>query len=160
MNNILSSYKDYRKSGGTTEVTRGEYCKVVNDFNKHIMDFVFNGHEVRLPERLGTISVKGKKVITEFDEETGEISNQSIDFGETNKLWARCPECKDRRQKVYHLNEHTNGVRYRFFWSKDRVLVENKLFYTMIFTRTNKRDLSHLIQQGKEYYIEPIKLKL
>jgi hypothetical protein len=157
MKNILSSYKQYREAGGTTEVKRVEFCRVANDFNKHMIGLVFEGNEVKVPERLGTIIVKGKKVETEFDEELGRISNQSIDFGETNKLWAKCPDCEERKQMVYHLNEHTNGVRYRYFWSRDRVLVENKMFYTMRFTRANKRGLSKLIKSGTEFYIEPKK---
>jgi len=157
MKNILSSYKTFREHGGSATTTRKDFCKVANEFNKHIMEFVFDGHEVKLPERLGVISVKGKKIKTEFDKELGRISNQAIDFGETNKMWATCPECKERKQMVYHLNEHSDGVRYRYFWSRDRVLVENKLFYTMVFTRTNKRNLSHLIKGGTEFYIEPKK---
>ena len=157
MKNILSAYKTFREHGGSATVSRKDFCRVSNDFNKHLIGLVFEGHEVKLPERLGVISVKGKKIKTKFDEELGRISNQAIDYGETNKLWAKCPECKERKQMVYHLNEHTNGVRYKFFWSRDRVLVENKLFYTMVFTRNNKRTISSLIKGGKEFYIEPDK---
>jgi hypothetical protein len=157
MKNIMNGYKNYRKSGGTTDIDRLEFCKVTNDFNKHLMSLVMGGDEVKLPERMGSIKIVGKKIETEFDEELGRITNQQIDFGESNKLWARCPECKENKQMVYHLNEHTNGVRYKIFWSRDRMMVENKTFYTMIFTRSNKRAVSQLIQQGKEYYIEPTK---
>ena len=157
MKNVLNSYKNFRESGGSVTTTRKDFCKITNEFNKHIIGLVFEGHEVKLPERLGVISVKGKKIKTEFDEELGRISNQAIDFGETNKMWAKNPELKEKKQMVYHLNEHSDGVRYRFFWSRDRVLVENKLFYTMVFTRTNKRNLSQLIKKGKELYIEPTK---
>ena len=157
MKSALSSYKYYREKGGTTKVKRTEFCKVAKDFNKHMMDLVFEGNEVKIPERLGVISVRGKKIETKFDEDLGRISNQCIDFGETNKMWARNPELKEKKQMVYHLNEHSNGVRYRYFWSRDRVLVENKMFYTMVFTRANKRKLSRLIKSGIEYYIEPKK---
>ena len=157
MKNILNAYKQYRESGGSTKILKKEFCKISNEFNKHIMEYVFNGDEVRLPERVGVISVKGKKVETEFDEDLGRISNQAPDYAETKKLWAKCPECKEKKQMVYHLNEHTDGVRYKFFWSRNRVLIENKSFYTMIFTRTNKRYLSSLIQAGNEFYIEPKK---
>jgi len=157
MNNILSSYKYYRSAGGGLEVNRKDFCKIVNEFNKHIMQFVFDGDEVKLPEKMGTISVKGKKIKTEFDEELGRITNQAVDYQETNKLWAKCPECQKKKQMVYHLNEHSDGIRYKFFWSKERMIVEYKLFYTMIFTRTNKRHLSQLIQKGQEFYVEPTK---
>lgn len=157
MNNIMKSYKNYRASGGGVEIDRLEYCRIISDFNKHLMNLVLEGNEVKLPERLGSIEVKGRIVVTKFDEELGRISNQQPDYGETNKLWARCPECKERKQMVYHENEHSNGARYKFFWSKERMLVDHKLFYTMVFTRTNKRAVSKLIKEGKEYYIEPTK---
>ena len=158
MKNILSSYKNYRKSGGTTNVGRLEFCRIINAFNKHIMLLINEGHEVKLPEKMGTLSVKGKKIETKYDEDLNRIINQSIDYGETNKLWARCPECQKNKQVIYHLNEHSDGIRYKFFWSKEKMIVENKLFYTMVFTRSNKRTLSNLItEHGRSYYVEPKK---
>jgi len=157
MNRILASYKQYRAQGGSLDVARPQYCKIMNEFNKHIMELVFEGNEVKLPEKMGVLSVRGKKSIPKYNEELGRIDNQAVDYGETNKLWDKCPECKERKQMVYHLNEHTNNIRYRFFWSKERMIVENKIFYTMVFTRANKRHVSQLIQQGKDYYVEPKK---
>jgi hypothetical protein len=157
MKNIMSSYKTYREMGGSMDIDRLLYCKMANEFNKDIIELVKDGHQVKLPEKMGILSVKGKKIQSEYDEELGRISNQAPDFGETNKLWARCPECKKRKQMVYHENEHSDGIRYKYFWSKDRMIVENKLFYTMVLTRTNKRQLSALIQGGREYHVEPTK---
>jgi len=154
---MRQAYKYYRQAGGGAEVDRKTFCKITNKFNKFIMSLVFEGDEVKLPEKLGTISVKGKKIKTEFDEELGRIVNQAPDYQETKKLWAKCPECEANKQMVYHLNEHSDGNRYKFFWSKERMIVENKMFYTMIFTRTNKRHVSQLIQDGKDYYVEPVK---
>ena len=158
MNEILASYKHYRAAGGGLEVNRQDFSKIVNEFNKHIMEIVFEGDDVKLPEKMGTLSVRGRKVVPRYNEELKRIDNQAIDYGETNKLWAKCPECKENKQVVYHLNEHTNHNRYRFNWSKERMIVENKLFYSMIFTRDNKRHVSNLIQGGKDYYVEPEKL--
>jgi len=157
MNNILASYKHYRAAGGGLEVNRKDFCKITNEFNKHIMDLVFEGDTVKLPEKMGTLSIVGKKIVPHYNEELERIDNQAVDYGETNKLWAKCPECKEKKQVVYHLNEHTDNVRYRYLWSKDRMIVENKLFYTMVFTRANKRHVSKLVQQGKDYYIIPKK---
>jgi nucleoid DNA-binding protein len=155
MSNILASYKHYKKAEKNTQVDRKNFCKIVNAFNKHIMEFVFEGHTVKLPEKMGTLSVVGKKIVPRYNEELERIDNQAVDYKETKKLWAKCPECKENKKVVYHLNEHTNNVRYRFFWSKEKMIVENKFFYTMVFTRGNKRHLSQLIQNGKEYYVIP-----
>ena len=106
MKNILSSYKNYRESGGPSTVKRKEFCKVVNAFNKYIMELVWEGHELKLPEKMGTLSVRGKNIETKYDEELERIDNQAVDYGETKKLWAKCPECKEKKQVIYHLNEH------------------------------------------------------
>ena len=55
---------------------------------------------------------------------------------------------------MYHFNEHTNGIRYRFFWNKARVLVSNKTLYNLKMARVNKRALSENIKNGKEYMIK------
>lgn len=153
MKNIRSSHKNYKEIS-EDPIDISTYCKIVNDFNKFIMANVFNGNEVVLPSRLGTLSIKGKKVDIKFDEK-GRLKGHAPDYQATKELWEKCPECKENKQMVFHLNEHTNGIRYKFFWSKNRVLVENKTFYNMIFTRTNKRLLSKLIKDGREYYVEP-----
>ena len=75
------------------------------------------------------------------------------DWAETKKLWEEDAEAKANKQLVYHFNENTNGVRYKFSWIKSRVLVSNKTFYNLIMTRQNKRDLSQEIKNGKEYLI-------
>lgn len=152
---MRKAYRHYREAGGSAEVDRKDFCKITNAFNKFIMELIFDGDEVKLPEKLGTISVKGKKIKTKFDEDLGRISNQAVDYQGTKDLWKRCPECEQNKQMVYHLNEHSDGIRYKFFWSKERMIVENKIFYTMIFTRSNKRHLSQLIQGGKDYYVQP-----
>lgn len=155
MKNIRSSYKNYKEISDDSVAVK-EYAKVVNDFNKFIMANVFAGETVKLPARMGTISIKGKKTKIKFDED-GRLKGFAPDYQATKELWAKCPECEENKQLVFHLNEHTNGVRYKFFWSKDRMAVENKTFYTLVFTRTNKRFLSNLIQQGTEFYVEPNK---
>jgi len=153
MKTVRTSYKKY-KEASEDPVDKSLYAKINNDFGKFIMEQVFEGQEVKLPARMGTISIKGRKIPIKYDEE-GRLKGFAPDYKATNELWKRCPECKEKKQMVYHLNEHTNRVRYKFFWSKDRMLVENKTFYTMVFTRTNKRRLAKLINQGKEYYVEP-----
>ena len=155
MKNIRDSYKNYKEKS-SEPILINDFAKVVNDFNKFLISKVFEGYEVKLPARMGTISIKGKKTKIKFDEQ-GRLTGQAPDYKSTKDLWEKCPECKERKQLVFHLNEHTNGIRYKFFWSKERMLVENKTFYSIILTRTNKRFLSNLIKKGKEFYVEPNK---
>lgn len=152
MKNTRSSYPIY-KSNSENPIDLSEFARVNNDFNKFIMANILVGKEIKLPAKMGVVFVKGKKVKIKFDEQ-GNLKGFAPDYQATKELWANCPECAEKKQLVFHLNEHTNNVRYKFFWSRDRMLVENKSFYTMIFTRTNKRILADLIKKGKEYFVE------
>ena len=152
MKNIRSSYPIY-KSNSENPSDINEFARVNNDFNKFIMANILIGKEIKLPCKMGVVFVKGKKVKIKFDED-GNLKGFAPNYKATRELWEKCPECAEKKQLVFHLNEHTNNVRYKFFWSRDRMLVENKSFYTMIFTRTNKRVLADLINNGKEYFVE------
>jgi hypothetical protein len=79
----------------------------------------------------------------------------AIDWPSTKKLWSICPECKEREQKVYHLNEHTSGISYRMIWANRGMLVPHKILYALVFTRKNKRTGAKLFASGKEYYVKP-----
>ena len=107
--------------------------------------------EIILPERLGRLSIFGKKVNVRI--ENGEIKGLAPDWVKTKQLWDSDEEAKNNKQLVYHFNEETNGIRYKFSWSKNRVLVSNKTLYNLRMTRSNKRELSKLVREGKEYLI-------
>lgn len=153
MKNIRTSYKLHRAKGFKT-LDVNEYAKIANAFNKFIIKLIFEGHEVRLPSKIGITSIRGKYSPLVLDE-NGEIKSNNVDFKATNELWEKCPACKEKKQRVFYSNEHSNGVKYVFAWSRKNVIIENKIFYEMTFTRTNKRKLANLIQNGTEYYVEP-----
>ncbi len=149
--NIRDSYKLYSKEVDEA-VDMKTYISIANGFMKFLMRKLFNKGLILIPERLGTLQIVGKKVKISLD--NGEIKGLAPDWKETKLLWERDAEAKQNKQLVYHFNEETNGIRYRFFWSKARVLVANKSLYNLKMTRTNKRILSALIKQGKEYLIK------
>jgi hypothetical protein len=75
-------------------------------------------------------------------------------WAKTKELWDKNPEAKATKKIVYCLNEETDGVVYKLHWSKNRVPIENKLYYNFILTRANKRAIHQSIKQGKEYLIK------
>lgn len=149
--NIRDSYKEY-KNEVDKPVDIKTYVLIINGFIKFLVTKLFFKGEVSLPERLGNIQIIGKKVKVQLEE--GKIKGLAPDWKATKELWESDTQCKENKQLVYHFNEETNGVRYRFFWSKNRALVPNKTLYNLKMTRTNKRYLSQLIRQGKEYLIK------
>jgi hypothetical protein len=63
------------------------------------------------------------------------------------------PDKKESKEPIYCFNEHSNGVRYKFIWQQDKILV-NKSVFIFKPSRTNKRNISKLIKSGKEFLIK------
>ena len=149
--NLRTSYKDYRNQI-EQPVDIKIYISIVNGFMKFMMAKLFHKGEVMIPERLGSIDIIGHRPTITV--EGGVIKGAAPDWAKTKKLWEEDEEAKNNKTLVYHFNEDTAGVRYRFRWSKNRVLVPNKTLYSIRMSRENKRALSALVKQGKEYLIK------
>ena len=147
--NVRDSYKLYKKST-TNPVDIKNYIIYANEYNKFLMNKVLEGNEVTLPSRLGTLSIIGKKQKISFDE-NGKIKGLAPDWVKTKQLWDSNQTAKEKKQIVYHTNSHTDNTRYKFFWSKQRILIQNKILYALKMTRDNKRKVHFLIKEGKQY---------
>lgn len=58
---------------------------------------------------------------------------------------------KEYNKKIYHLNEHSNGYKYRLHWSKIPYTFADRYKYQLSFVRANKRRLAQLIFKHKDY---------
>lgn len=146
--NIRDSYKKYKdESNNPVEIET--YVKVVNAFMKFLAKKLLETGEIILPERLGRVFVRGRK--SNFTVEDGRIKGLAPDWKKTKELWEKDKEASENKTLVYHFNEETDGIRYKFIWGKERVLVTNKTLYDLRMTRSNKRDLSSRIKSGQEY---------
>lgn len=148
--NINDSYVVY-KNISNDPVDKSIYLQITNQFMKFLSSKLLSQGEINIPERLGKLSIYGKKVKVKVED--GQIKGLAPDWVKTKELWESDKEAKNKKQLVYHFNEETNGIRYKYVWSKNRVLVSNKTLYNLRMTRTNKRELSKLVKEGKEYLI-------
>jgi hypothetical protein len=149
--NLRTSYSVYKESI-EEPVPIKVYIEIVNNYMKFLMQKLFNKGSVMFPERMGTLNIIGHR--STITVEDGVIKGAAPDWKGTKDLWAIDEEAKANKQLVYHFNESTNGVRYRFQYSKNRVMVPNKTLYTLRMSRENKRRLSSSIKQGVEYLIK------
>ena len=150
--NIRSSFKFYKKNTSEFVDDIKMYIDINNNYMKFLISKVLDGHTITLPERLGTLDIRGRKQADKVDYKGKPIRN--VDFAETKKLWKRCPDCEKKKQILYHMNLHTDGISYRYFWSKKNTLVENKEFYSLKMTRANKRKVPKLINEGVRFAIK------
>ena len=149
--NTRDSYVVY-KNMSANPINISQYVQIINHFMKFLITKLLITGEINIPERLGKLSIFGKKVNVRIED--GEIKGLAPDWVKTKELWDSDPIAKQNKQLVYHFNEETNGIRYKFSWSKNRVLVSNKTLYNLRMTRSNKRELSKLVREGKEYLIK------
>lgn len=147
--NVRDSYKSYKQSTDNP-VDSKTYILYANEYHKFLVEKVFQGDEVTLPLRSGTLSIIGRKQKISYDEQ-GNIKGLAPDWVKTKQLWDTNPEAKAKKQLLYHTNSHTDNTIYRFLWSKKRILTENKILYSLKMTRENKRRVHNLIKQGKKY---------
>ena len=123
-------YKKYKEDViPELQVDKKLFRKICDDFNRMLIEeILLNSEEVRLPYRLGTVRIKKSKM--KYDDK----NKLKIDWAASKKLGKR----------IYHLNDHTGGYKYRFYWTKG--IVKNITAYSFIPTRTNTRRLASILK--------------
>lgn len=147
---FITSFKYYMKEA-KNKVNKKIYLSVLNGFAEHLINSILEGECVHLPSRLGAIEIIGKKLKPKVTD--NGIEGLTINWQATKKLWKECESCKEKEQKVYYFNEHSDGIRYRFMWSRNSILMTNKYLYAYVPNRRSKVKLFNKILEGKEYYI-------
>lgn len=164
------SYFDYRKTCKEMEfepVGATIFWRIAWGFIQFMMEKVFDGNKVRMPENMGSIVILGKKIDpkTYTDDEGNEKTyGVVIDWGNTKKLcMERAKELGitvqeyyditpiPKRPTVYHTNEHSNFLTYNITWDKENIMIKNHTYYMVRFCRRNKRTVSAKVFSGAEY---------
>ena len=135
------------------QVTVSVFSKITRGFFKFIAKKILEGYQVELPSRCGKMYVKGTKIKVRFNEE-GKPCNLAPDWKLTKELWARDEQARLDNKKIYHTNDHSNGIRYKVRWYKRDLNIENKTFYSFRLSENNQQALSKLIFGGKEFIVE------
>ena len=134
---LVNAYKEY---DDFYNVGYKKYRKICESFNKKLIDqILLNAKEFKMPNRLGSLRILKK----EMNYSVGK-NKLKIDWKETNK----------NKKVIYHLNDHTDGFNYRWFWSKKNAIIKNKTVYSFQATRTNKRKLAGLLKTKQVDYFE------
>lgn len=147
--NIRDSYKYYRRNV-ECPLDIKTYMHIATGFIAFKIRKMFEGFDVQLSggRSLGTVGIRGRRM--KFDE-NGSVVGLAPDWKNTIELWNRNPEAKANKEFIYHLNEHTNGIKYNLVWWKAGMLIADKLLYSLTFCKPNRRKLTRLLKEGKEY---------
>ena len=118
------------------EVDYSLYKRILDEMCTIILDYIFERSEgFKMPYGLGFIQI-GKyrpKSLTD--------KSLSVDYKAS----------KEYDKRIYHLNEHSDGYKYRLYWSKIPRTFPDRYKYTLGFVRQNKRKLAQLIFNKHDY---------
>lgn len=135
---FYNSYIDYIETGTQYDIPYTTFKAIIIEYFQHIKDnLIENSKEIKLPCRLGTLAIVKRKP------KNYDSKSLRVDYHAT-KLYSKT---------IYHLNEHSNGWKYNFHWSKKDMCVKNKSAYQFVACRALKRQLAQYIKNNIHDYI-------
>ena len=118
------------------EVDYSLYKRILDEMCAVILEYVLERSEgFKMPYGLGFIQI-GKyrpKALTP--------DSLSVDYKAS----------KEYDKRIYHLNEHSDGYKYRLYWSKIPRTFPDRYKYQLSLVRANKRKLAQLIFNKHDY---------
>ena len=118
------------------EVDYGLYKRILDEMCTVILEYIFERSEgFKMPYGLGFIQ------ICKYKPKSLTAQSLSVDYKSS----------KEYDKRIYHLNEHSNGYKYRLYWSKIPRTFPDRYKYTLGFVRQNKRKLAQLIFNKHDY---------
>lgn len=112
------------------------YKRILREMCSIILEHVFERSEgFKMPFGLGFIQI-GK-----YRPKTYTDKSLSVDYKSS----------KEYGKRIYHLNEHSNGYKFRLYWSKIPKVFPDRYKYQLNLVRANKRKLAQLIFNNHDY---------
>ena len=119
-----------------TEVPYKLYTAILHAMCQIILEHVLERSEgFKMPYGLGMIQV-GKYRPKNYDSKS-----LSVDYKAS----------KEYDKRIYHLNEHSDGYKFRLYWSKIPKTFPDRYRYQLNLVRANKRKLAQLIFNKQDY---------
>ena len=152
----------YYKDNYPNNVDYKTYVEVISRYWDLIIPMLIEeALEIKFPSKLGHFRVRQKEYEFKLRED-GEVdkSHLAVDYKKTKKYWEELypdvlPEnikaIKDKPY-IYHLNEHSDGKRYLFYWDKLISNVANQKFYKIKMIRKWKNYLSNYTKYESPIY--------
>ena len=118
------------------EVDYSLYKLILDEMCKVILEHVLMRSEgFKMPYGLGFIQI-GK-----YRPKTLNQDSLSVDYKTSAEY----------NKRIYHLNEHSDGYKFRLYWSKIPRTFPDRYKYQLSLVRQNKRKLAQLIFNKHDY---------
>lgn len=134
---INDAYR-YLKAKKRIDTDEATFKKVIQAINKEAATKVSLGEDVKFPHKMGGIRVY--KTFRKIDPKS-----RPVNWDVTLSLWEEYPECKERRQLVFHDEK----VYYKISYACRKAAFHNRIFYTFKVVRDIKKRLKQNILEDK-----------
>lgn len=132
---IIDMYKQYKKDYGN-DVDYRQFKDILDKFNEQVLSCLLQSSGgFKMPFGLGYVQ------IVKYKPKSMTTKSLSIDFKSTAEYG----------KIIYHLNEHSNGYKFRLYWSKTPQTFPDRYRYQLQLVRQNKRQLAQLIFNNHDY---------
>lgn len=132
---IRDIYAQYHKDN-KNDVSYNTFKTILNEFNSELKNCLLESSEgFKMPFGLGYVQ------IVKYKPKSYTKKSLSIDYKSSAQYG----------KIIYHLNEHSNGYKYRLYWSKIPQTFPDRYKYQLQLVRQNKRHLAQLIFNHKDY---------
>lgn len=112
------------------------YKRILDTMCEVISEMILERSEgFKMPYGLGLIQV------CKYRPKTMTAKSLSVDYKASNEYGKR----------IYHLNEHSDGYKFRLYWSKLPRTFSPRYMYQLSLVRQNKRKLAQLIFNKHDY---------
>jgi hypothetical protein len=123
------------------------YTNLIKEYLSMLMGRILDSDTVELPHNLGRLRIR-KEPIKYYKVNKGRINCLKIDYEKFNSL-----KKEGKKKLVFHLNEHSEGCEFKFYWERPKFVFMNKAPYKFYAVRKNNRLLAHKIKkEGKDYF--------
>lgn len=129
-------YKSYCAENKGVDIPYSRFKRILESFNEMLRESILERSEgFKMPFALGYIQ------IVKYKPKSYTAKSLSVDYKSS----------ADIGKRIYHLNEHSNGYKYRLFWSKVPMTFTDRYKYQLCLVRANKRHLAQLIFNKTDY---------
>jgi hypothetical protein len=140
-----SDYKLYKEESNH-KVSYEMYKKINVLANTFLSDKILEGKRIKLPFGLSDVFINKYK--QEIKNKDGRL-NLPIDWKKSKELGKR----------VYHLNHHTDGFTFKWFWAKSDAKFKFKELWAFKAVRKNTRAINKIVKEGEVEYKQYVNTK-
>jgi nucleoid DNA-binding protein len=138
------SYCEFCRNHPNISISFNNFKKILYTSNSIYAKYVLEGEKIKLPQGFGSIAISKRKQRFKVTINGVDKIILPINWQETKKLG----------KKIYHMNSHTEGYRYKWFWFKSEAYLSDAYVWQFNATRVNSRKLAQNLKQENSPYIQ------